>query len=142
MKDPFHPGMSDEEIAAVVKSHTRIMTLTLSKLQFLPEEHKAEIRAAFVEEGLMDCLEAGHSCQTILARRMAQKFYNIPIAVTVFEGKCYGAYIGNYEPYDLPAYDPMIATLAIQMGLFNDTKIGEINGKRVTWYLNRRHDTE
>lgn len=84
----------------------------------------------------------GHSCQTILAQRMAQRFYNIPIAVTVLDGKVYGAYFGNWKAYDLPAYDPMVATLAIEMRLFNDSRIGEIDGKQVTWWINRRTDEE
>ena len=118
--------------------YDRIISKTAEMLQYLPEERKAEIRAIYVEEGLMDCEEAGYSCQTILARRMAEKFYDIPIAVTVFNGKTYGAYIGNWAPYELPAYEPMIATLAIQMGLFNKSEMGEIGGKSVTWWRNVR----
>jgi hypothetical protein len=83
-------------------------------------------------------MEDGHSCQTILARRMAEQFYDIPIAVTVFGDKVYGAYIGNWKPYELTAYTPMIATLAIEMGLFSNSQPGEIDGKEVTWWRNRR----
>jgi hypothetical protein len=121
-----------------LRVYERIMAVTTEKLQYLPEEHKAEIWAVYVEEGLMDLDEAGHSCQTILARRMVEKFYDIPIAVTVFEGKTYGAYIGNWAPYELPAYAPMIAMLAISMGLFKDQTPGEIAGKPVVWWRNKR----
>ena len=119
--------------------YDRIISKTAEMLQYLPEKYKGEIRAVYVEEGLMDLEEAGHTCQTILARRMAEKFYDIPIAVTVFDGKTYGVYIGNWSaPYDLPAYEPMIATLAIQMGLFNEQTPGEIAGQPVTWWRNKR----
>jgi hypothetical protein len=88
------------------------------------------------------CENSGHTCQTILAQKLADAFYNIPIAVAVIDGKTYGAYIGNWEPYELPHYDPMIATLAFEMKLFNDVYLREHNGARVTWYMNKRHDTE
>jgi hypothetical protein len=125
-----------------LRIYQRIMAVTMSKLKNLSDEDCAEIRAVYVEEGLMDCEEAGHTCQTILAQRMADKFYDIPIAVAVIDGKCYGAYIGNWEPYELPAYDPMVATLAFEMKLFNDTYLREFNGQRVMWYMNKRHHTE
>ena len=118
--------------------YDRIISKTAEMLQYLSEERKAEIRLIYVEEGLMDLDEAGYTCQTILARRMAEKFYDIPIAVTVYDGKTYGAYIGNWAPYELTAYQPMIATLAIQMGLFNDQTPGEIAGQPVVWWRNKR----
>lgn len=80
----------------------------------------------------------GDSCQSILARRMAAEFFDIPIAVTVLDGKVYGAYIGNWEPYELPAYDPMVAGLADAMGLFAHSQPGEIDGKPVVWRMNKR----
>jgi hypothetical protein len=83
-------------------------------------------------------MEDGHTCQSILARRMAAEFYDIPIAVTVLDGKVYGAYIGNWEPYELTAYDPMVAGLANMMGLFNYSQPGEIGGKSVVWRMNKR----
>jgi len=79
-----------------------------------------------------------HSCQSILARRMAEQFHDIPIAVTVLDDKVYGAYIGNWEPYELTAYQPMVATLAIEMGLFKPERDGEIGGLPVKWWRNRR----
>ncbi len=81
--------------------------------------------------------EGGYTCQTILARRMAEKFIDTPIAMTVFEGKVYGAYIGNWKPYVIQ-YEPMIATLAIEMGLFNKSEAGEIDGKPMTWWRSVR----
>jgi hypothetical protein len=138
VKELFRPNMTAEEQKEALRIHDRIWAVTVSKLQYIPDEHAAEIRAVYVEEGLMDLDEAGYSCQTILARRMAEKFYDIPIAVTVFEGKTYGAYIGNWAPYEIPAYQPMIATLAIQMGLFNDQTPGDIAGKPVVWWRNKR----
>jgi hypothetical protein len=81
--------------------------------------------------------DTGNSCQSILARRMAAEFFDIPIAVAVLDGKVYGAYIGNWEPYDLK-YEPMVAVLAIEMGLFNVSQPGEIGGKPVVWWRNRR----
>lgn len=118
--------------------YDRIISKTAEMLQYLPERYKGEILAVYVEEGLMDLDEAGHSCQTILAQRMAEKFYDTPLAVTVFEGKTYGVYIGDWKPYELTAYQPMIAMLAIQMGLFNQATQGEIDGKSVTWWRNVR----
>lgn len=85
---------------------------------------------------------AGNSCQNILAHRMAENFRDIPIAMTVLDGKLYGAYIGNWKPYDLPAYDPMVASLAIEMGLFNEQQPGEIGGKAVIWWRNSRFGRE
>lgn len=80
--------------------------------------------------------------RAVLARRMAEQFYNIPIAMTVLDGRVYGAYIGNFEPYDLPAYDADVASLAIQMRLFNDTYVGEIGGTPVIWWMSKRTDEE
>ncbi len=84
----------------------------------------------------------GHTCQTILAQRMAKEFYDIPIAVTVLHdsagAKVYGAYIGNWKPYELPAYSPMVAALAIQMGLFKPVGDSEIDSKPVKWWMNKR----
>ncbi len=84
----------------------------------------------------------GHTCQSILAQKMAKEFFDIPIAVTVLfdpaGAKVYGAFVGNWEPYELPAYTPMVATLAIEMGLFNDSQPGKINGESVTWWMNKR----
>jgi hypothetical protein len=81
-------------------------------------------------------------CNSVLAQQMAKKFYDIPIAVTVLfdpaGAKVYGAYIGDWKPYELPAYSPLVATLAIEMGLFNDSTPGEINGEPVTWWRNKR----
>jgi len=82
-------------------------------------------------------MEDGHSCQSILAIRMAEQFLDIPIAMTVLDDKVYGAYIGNWEPYELTAYQPMVATLAIEMGLFKPERDGEIDGKPVKWRMNR-----
>jgi hypothetical protein len=86
----------------------------------------------------MGSLTDGNSCQSLLARQMAKAFYDIPIAVTVLDGKTYGAYIGNWKPYELPAHQPMIAALAIEMGLFKPERDGEIDGKPVKWWMNRR----
>lgn len=82
-------------------------------------------------------MDDGNSCQSILAQRMAEKFLDIPIAMTVLDGKVYGAYIGNWEPYVLPAYEPMIATLAVEMGLFKLECDGEVDGAPVKWWMNR-----
>jgi len=71
------------------------------------------------------------------ARVMAGKFYDIPIAMTVLDGKVYGAFIGNWKPYAIPA-DVATATLALEMGLFKLEKEGEIDGKPVQWMMNRR----
>jgi hypothetical protein len=111
------------------------MDATTAKLALLPEDDKAEILAIYVEEGLMDGVEAGVLTQKLLAQKMAKEFHNIPIAMTVFEGKVYGAYIGNMQPYTLK-HDPSSATLAIELGLFNNTLPGKIDGKDVTWYRN------
>ena len=138
MKDLFRSNMTAEEQKEALRIHNRIMAVLYSKLQYIPDEHAAEIRAVYVEEGLMSPEEGGHTCQTILARRMAEKFYDTPLAMTVLDGKVYGAYIGNWQHYDLPAYQPMIATLAMQMGLFKVERQGEIDGKVVYWWMNRR----
>jgi hypothetical protein len=69
---------------------------------------------------------------------MVEQFRDIPIAVTVLGGKVYGAYIGNWEPYELTAYVAADAALAIETGLFNDSQPGEIDGKPVTWWRNKR----
>lgn len=82
--------------------------------------------------------EDGYTCQSILAHRMAEKFYDIPIAVTVLDDKVYGAYIGNWQPYELNSYQPMVATLAFEMGLFKSERDGEVNGVAVTWWMNKR----
>ena len=138
MIELFKPGMTAAEQIEAKRIYDRIIAKTAEMLHYLPERYKAEILVVYVEEGLMSLEEAGHTCQTILARRMAEKFYDTPLAVTVFEGKTYGAYIGNWMPYDLPAYQPMIAQLAIQMGLFNNQTPGEIEGQPVVWWRNVR----
>jgi hypothetical protein len=70
---------------------------------------------------------------------MADQFYDIPIAMTVLDDKVYGVYFGgDLPPYELPVYPPMVATLAIEMGLFNDSQPGEVHGKPVTWWRNKR----
>jgi hypothetical protein len=71
------------------------------------------------------------------AKKFAADFYNIPIAVTVHGGNVYGAYIGNWEPYDL-RFDPMAAQQAFEMGLFTVEREGELNGFPVKWWMNRR----
>ena len=73
------------------------------------------------------------------AKKFAADFYNIPIAVTVHGGNVYGAYIGNWEPYDL-RFDPMEAQHAIEMGLFTVEREGELNGFPVKWWMNRRQN--
>lgn len=73
----------------------------------------------------------------MLANKMSDGFLNIPIAVTVLDGKVYGAYTGNWEPYGLPNYDPEVVTLAINMGLLQAEREDEIGGKPVTWWMNR-----
>ena len=75
--------------------------------------------------------------QASLAQAMAGKFYDIPIAMTVLNGKVYGAFIGNWKPYTLPA-DVAVASLAIEMGLFKPEQDGEIEGTPVKWWMNRR----
>jgi len=72
------------------------------------------------------------------AQQLAQKFYDIPIAMTVLDGKVYAAYIGDWKAYDLPYTDPVVAQSAIEQGLFNKQETGEIAGKPVTWYRNVR----
>jgi len=71
------------------------------------------------------------------AQAMAGKFLDIPIAMTVLDGKVYGAYIGNWKPYTIPA-DFATASLAIEMGLFKPEKPGDIDGKPVQWWMNKR----
>ena len=71
------------------------------------------------------------------AQVMAGKFLDIPIAMTVLEGKVYGAFIGNWKPYTIPA-DAATATLAIELGLFKPETTGEIDGKPVQWFMNKR----
>jgi len=71
------------------------------------------------------------------AQEMARKFLDIPIAMTVLNGKVYGTYIGNWKPYTIPA-DFATASLALEMGLFTPTRDGEIDGQPVKWYMNRR----
>lgn len=127
--------MTVAEIQNALRVYERIMKITTEKLQMLSEDDRAEILAVYVEEGLMDSVEAGVTAQKLLAQRMAKQFHNIPIAVTVFEGKVYAAYIGNWEPYTVK-YDPTAAALAIELGLFNNTLPGKIDGKDVTWYRN------
>jgi hypothetical protein len=73
-----------------------------------------------------------------LAQRMAEEFHDIPIAMTVLNGKVYGAYIGNWEPYELPAYEPRVANIAIGLGLFKTEALGEIDGEPVKWWRNKR----
>jgi hypothetical protein len=137
VKELFRPDMSAEEQREAKRIYDRIWAVTVSKLQYIPDEHAAEIRAVYVEEGLMSLEEAGYTCQTILAQRMAKQFHDIPVAMTVLDGKVYGAYIGNWQPYPLQ-HEPMIAILAIQMNLFNDQTPGEIDGKPVIWWRNKR----
>ena len=84
-------------------------------------------------------MDSGDTCQSILARRMAEQFYDIPIAMTVLGDKVYALYLNNvYGPYELTAYTPMVATLAIEMGLFNDSQPGELEGKPIMWWRNKR----
>jgi len=75
--------------------------------------------------------------EATLALRMAEQVYDIPIAVTVLDGKVYGAYTGTWQPYELATYDPAVAALAIEMGLFQPERDGEIGGKPVKWWTNR-----
>jgi len=71
------------------------------------------------------------------AQEMARKFFDIPIAMTVLNGKVYGTYIGDWKPYTIPA-DFTTASLALEMGLFTPMHDGEIDGQPVKWWMNRR----
>ena len=71
------------------------------------------------------------------AKEMAEKFFDIPIAMTVLDGKVYGAYIGDWKPYTIPA-TAAVAVLAIETKLFNYSQPGQIDGKLVTWWMNKR----
>jgi hypothetical protein len=101
------------------------------------DQNPEDIARVYAEAMGFEIVSAVRLSDPILALRMAQDFRDIPIAIAVLDGKVYGAYIGNYEPYDLK-YDPIVATMAIETGLFNDQTPGEVNGKPVTWWRNKR----